>query len=123
MPQKGKKNYQSCNATDRILFFIWKWEGYAELLQHQQLQIKAHITLNENLQSSGEQVYFNMYQARSNCPLSGVAADDFDHSNRFGTRIYFNIVDLCGILPYKRMYPYKCGIKINFYNLTTQKDQ
>ena len=38
-------------------------------------------------------------------------------------RIYFNIVDLCGILPYKRMYPYKCGIKINFDILTTQKDQ
>ena len=37
--------------------------------------------------------------------------------------IYFNIVDLCGILPYKRMYPYKCGIKINFDILTTQKDQ
>ena len=37
--------------------------------------------------------------------------------------IYFNIVDLCGILPYKRMYPYKCGIKINFDVLTTQKDQ
>ena len=38
-------------------------------------------------------------------------------------RIYFNIVDLCGILPYKRMYPYKCDIKINFDILTTQKDQ
>ena len=37
--------------------------------------------------------------------------------------IYFNIVDLCGILPYKRMYSYKCGIKINFDILTTQKDQ
>ena len=37
--------------------------------------------------------------------------------------IYFNIVDLCGILPYKRMYKYKCGIKINFDILTTQKDQ
>ena len=37
--------------------------------------------------------------------------------------IYFNIVDLCGILPYKRMYPYKCGIKINFDILTTQEDQ
>ena len=40
-----------------------------------------------------------------------------------GYGIYFNIVDLCGILPYKRMYPYKCGIKINFDILTTQKDQ
>ena len=38
-------------------------------------------------------------------------------------RIYFNIVDLCGILPYKRMYPYKCGIKINYDILTSQKDQ
>ena len=37
--------------------------------------------------------------------------------------IYFNIVDLCGILPYKRMYPYKFGIKINIDILTTQKDQ
>ena len=36
---------------------------------------------------------------------------------------YFNIVDRCGILPYKRIYPYKCGIKINFDILTTQKDQ
>ena len=35
---------------------------------------------------------------------------------------YFNIVDLCGILPYKRMYPHKCGIKINFDILTTKKD-
>ena len=41
----------------------------------------------------------------------------------YAMRIYFNIVDLCGILPYKRMYPYKCGIKINFDILTTQKDQ
>ena len=37
--------------------------------------------------------------------------------------IYFNIVDLCGILPYKRMYPYKCGIKINFDISTKQRDQ
>ena len=36
---------------------------------------------------------------------------------------YFNMVDLCGILPYKRMHPHKCGIKINFDILTTQKDQ
>ena len=36
---------------------------------------------------------------------------------------YFNIVDLCGILPYKRMHPLVCGIKINFDILTTQKDQ
>ena len=39
------------------------------------------------------------------------------------SRIYFNIVDLCGILPYKRMYPYKCGIKINIDISTTQRDQ
>ena len=45
------------------------------------------------------------------------------HSHMKDTWIYFNIVDLCGILPYKRMYPYKCGIKINFDILTTQKDQ
>ena len=38
-------------------------------------------------------------------------------------RTYFNKVDLCGILPYQRMYPHKCGIKINFDILTTQKDQ
>ena len=38
-------------------------------------------------------------------------------------RTYLNIVDICGILPYKRMYPYKCGIKINFDILTTQRDQ
>ena len=25
------------------------------------------------------------------------------------SRKYFNIVDLCGILPYKRMYPHLCG--------------
>ena len=37
--------------------------------------------------------------------------------------IYFNIVDLCGILSYKRMYPHKCSIKINFDILTTQKYQ
>ena len=35
------------------------------------------------------------------------------HSSIYYYWIYFNIVDLCGILPYKRMYPHKCGIKIN----------
>ena len=35
-------------------------------------------------------------------------------------RTYFNIVDRCGILPYKRMYPYKWGIKVNSDILTTQ---
>ena len=36
--------------------------------------------------------------------------------------IYFNIVDLCGFLPYKRMYPHKSGTKINFDILTIQED-
>ena len=44
-------------------------------------------------------------------------------SDNTQVRIYFNIVDLCGILPYRRIYPYKCGININFDILTTQKDQ
>ena len=48
--------------------------------------------------------------------------EEFDPSwCKFWT--YFNIVDLCGILPYKRMYPHKCGIKINVDILSTQKDQ
>ena len=47
----------------------------------------------------------------------------FDGDRESKSRTYFNIVDLCGILPYKWMYPYKCGIKINFDILTTQKDQ
>ena len=38
----------------------------------------------------------------------------------FGT--YFNIADLFGIMPYKKMYPHQCGIKINFDILTTRKD-
>ena len=29
-------------------------------------------------------------------------------------RKYFNIVDLCGILPYKRMRPHLCGRIINY---------
>ena len=29
-------------------------------------------------------------------------------------RTNFNIMDLCGILTYKRMYPHKCGIKTNY---------
>ena len=48
------------------------------------------------------------------------------YSQRKAKRItgtYFNIVDLCGFLPYKRMNPHKCGIKINFDILTSQKDQ
>ena len=28
-----------------------------------------------------------------------------------GARKYFNIVDLCGILPYDRMCPHLCGLK------------
>ena len=34
--------------------------------------------------------------------------------------LQYSKVDLCGILPYKRMYPHKCGIKINFDILTTE---
>ena len=55
--------------------------------------------------------------------MSGATKTAWDVLSGVANRIYFNIVDLCGILPCKRMYPYKCGIKINFDILTTQKDQ
>ena len=71
---------------------------------------------------SGLQLNFSIRDVVNSCFIS-TRIKEVPYEPQLDVGIYFNIVDLCGILPYKKMYPYKCGIKINFDILTTQKDQ